>query len=142
MAKPPHFFQKHPDSCVPACLKMVLASLGSDISEFDLRNLCKCDKYGTSPSNAVIAAIECGFDAYQANLIFEELKDLILQNITPIVFIKASKNINYSHAIVVYKISKEKICALDPEIGERKIEINQFTETWSRGLTIVIEDNK
>ncbi len=85
MPKPSHFFQTHSESCVPACLKMVFASLGFEISEFDLRNLCKCDKTGTSPSNAVNAVGECGFDAYQANLVFEELEDLISKNITPIV---------------------------------------------------------
>ena len=67
MPKPPHFFQTYPFSCVPACLKMVLASLEYEISELELRNLCECDETGTMPSNAIKAASECGFDAYKAN---------------------------------------------------------------------------
>jgi ABC-type bacteriocin/lantibiotic exporter with double-glycine peptidase domain len=139
LPRPPHFFQTYPISCVPACLRMVLASLDFEISELELRNSCKCDETGTSPSNAVKAANSLGFDAYEANLIFEELEDLIRQNITPIVYTRVSKNAKYSHAVVVYKISKEKVFVLDPAIGERKLDINEFVEIWSRGSTIVVE---
>lgn len=93
--KPPYFFQAYPFSCVPACIRMVLASLGCEKSEPEIRSLCECDETGTTPSNAVKAVIECGFDAYQANLTFEELEDLISQNITPIVFTKITENVNY-----------------------------------------------
>jgi len=118
---------------------MVLAALDVEISESELRNLCQCDETGTSPLNVVKAAIECGFDAYKANLIFEEQEDLVLQDIAPIVFIRVFENSNYSHAVVVYKISKETVFVLDPESGEREFEINSFVENWSRGLTIIID---
>jgi ABC-type bacteriocin/lantibiotic exporter with double-glycine peptidase domain len=140
LPKPPYFQQAYPFSCVPACLKMVLADLGYEISETELRNLSDCDETGTSPSKAVKAAIECGFNAYQASLTFEELAELIAHDIMSIVFIRISAEANYSHAIVVYKITSTKVFAIDPtEIGERKIDINEFTEIWSRGLTIIIE---
>jgi len=119
---------------------MVLASLGHEKNEPELRSLCKCDETGTSPSNAVKAAVECGFDAYQANLNFDELEDLITQNITPIVFIRVFEGANYSHAVIVYKISKKKVFVLDPIEKEREIDKNLFDEIWSRGLTIVIEN--
>ncbi len=120
---------------------MVLASYDFEISEFDLRDLCNCDEDGTFPANAVKSAVDLGVDAYQANLTYEELEDLIRQDITPIVFIRITEQANYSHAVVVYKISEEKLFTLDPQIGEREIEINQFTEIWLRGLTIVVEKN-
>jgi len=44
--------------------------------------------------------------------------------------------------VIVYKISKEKVFVLDPEIGERELDINLFTEIWSRGLTIIIENKR
>lgn len=140
MPKPPYFQQTYPFSCVPACLKMVLASLGCDIFEAELRALCECDETGTSPSKAVEAAIQCGFDAYQANLTIEELTEILAENLTPIIFIRFSVAVNYSHAIVIYKITSKHIYALDPsELEERKIKIDKFLEIWSRGLTIVIE---
>jgi len=119
---------------------MVLAALDVEKSEAELRSLCECDETGTSPSNAVKAAVECGLDAYKANLIFEELEDLILQGMFPIVFTRVFENSNYSHAVVVYKISKEKVFVLDPETGECKLDINVFVEIWSRGLTIIVEN--
>ncbi len=139
MPKPPHFFQTYEFSCVPTCLKMVLAVLNVEKSEAELRSLCDCDETGTSPSKAVKAAVECGLDAYQANIMLEELNDLVLQDANPIVFIKVSEDTNYSHAIIVYKISKGKVFALDPEIGEREFNVSSFVEIWSRGLTIIIE---
>ena len=139
MPKPPYFSQAYEFSCVPTCLKMVLAALDVEKSEAELRSLCDCDETGTSPSKAVKAAIECGLDAYQADIMFEELNDLVLQNVNPIVFIKVSEDTNYSHAIVVYKISKGKVFALDPEIGERELNVSSFVEIWSRGLTIIVE---
>lgn len=142
MPKPPHFFQTYPFSCVPACIKMVLASLDFEISEPELRNLCECDETGTALSRAVKAVNECGFDAYQAELIFEELEDLISERLTPIVYLRVSETADYSHAVVVYQISKKKIFVLDPAIGEREIDKDLFEEYWLRGLTITIENKK
>lgn len=139
MPKPPYFRQTYPFSCVPTCLKMVLAGLDFEKSEAELRSLCECDETGTSPSNLVKAAIECGFSAYKANLTFEELEDLIRQNINLIVFTRVSENVNYSHAVVVYKIAEENVFVLDPTIGETEFDINLFVEIWSRGLTIVVQ---
>jgi ABC-type bacteriocin/lantibiotic exporter with double-glycine peptidase domain len=45
-----------------------------------------------------------------------------------------------NHAVVVFKITKDKVFVLDPaEIGEREFDINSFIENWSRGLTIIVE---
>ena len=139
MPKPPHFFQTHPFSCVPACLRMVLASLGSKISEFDLRDLCQCDETGVERKKAINAVLELGFDSYEANLIIDELQENLKNGLNPIVFLRFSETANYSHAVVVYKISKEKVFVLDPAIGERELDINLFTEIWSRGSTTIVE---
>lgn len=139
MPKPPFFPQTYPFSCVPACLRMVLASLECEKSEPELRSLSNCDETGTVPSNAVRAVIIVGFNAYKGNLIFEELEDLVTQNVAPIVFVKVTEGANYSHAIVVYKISNGEVFTLDPSRGELKLDQEQFIEMWSLGLTIVIE---
>lgn len=139
MPKPLHFFQAYPFSCVPTCLRMVLASFGVEKSEAELRSLCGCDETGTTPSNVVKAALECGFKAYKSNLVFEDLEALISQNLNPIVYLRISEEASYSHAVVVYEVTNKKVFVLDPEIGEREIEIKKFNEIWSRGLTIVIE---
>lgn len=118
---------------------MVLASCNFEISEFDLRNLCECDETGVEVKKAVKAIEELGFDCGKANLTLEELKEYVLDKLNPIVFLRFNTQAGYSHAVVVYKISEEKIFVLDPEIGERDFHIDDFVEIWSRGLTILIE---
>jgi len=120
---------------------MILAAFDFEISEAQLRGLCECDETGTTPSNAVKAAVECGFDSYKANLEFEELEKEIARNIFAIVYLRLPVESDYSnHAVVVYKISNNKVFALDPaEIGEREFDKNSFVEFWSRGLTIIVE---
>ena len=121
---------------------MVLASLGFEISEFDLRNLCQCDETGVERKKAINAVLELGFDSYESTLTIDELRENLKIDLSPIVFLRLSETANYSHAVVVYKISKEKVFVLDPEIGERELDINLFTEIWSRGLTIIIENKR
>jgi len=139
LPKPPFFSQTYPFSCVPACLRMVLAAYNFEISETELRSRCECDETGTSPSKAINAISELGFNCHKANLILEELKEYVLDKLFPIVYLRFSEDVKYSHAVVVYKITKEKIFVLDPEIGERELDLNLFTEIWSRNLTIIVE---
>ena len=60
-SKPP--FRKHKTlySCVPACLHMVFAAHGIDVSEADLRAACDCTLAGTDSLQAVDAARSYGF---------------------------------------------------------------------------------
>ncbi|CAN5464811.1 hypothetical protein BH20ACI1_BH20ACI1_07930 [soil metagenome] len=139
MPKPPHFFQAYPFSCVPACLRMVLAKFGIEKTEPELRSLCGCDETGTTVSKAIKAVEKCGLKAYKSNLVLDDLKNLMLQDLNPIVYLRISENIKYSHSAVIYEITNEKVFVLDPEIGEREFDINFFIEIWSRGLTIIIE---
>lgn len=118
---------------------MVLASYGFEISELELRNLCYCDGTGIELKKAVDAVLELDFDCYQAELTIEELQEHLTDGLNPIVYLRFSEKQKFSHAVVVYQISKGKVFLLDPAIGEREVEINSFTEMWSRGLTIVIE---
>ena len=138
-SKPPYFRQTYPFSCVPACLRMVLTAYNFEISETELRSRCECDETGTSLSKAINAVIELGFNCDEANLTLEELKEYVLDKLFPIVYLRFSEDAKYFHAVVVYKITKEKIFVLDPKTGERGFDLNSFIEVWSRGLTIIVE---
>jgi ABC-type bacteriocin/lantibiotic exporter with double-glycine peptidase domain len=59
--KLPFYRQETPDSCVPACLRMVLAGLGVDRAEAVLRQMCDCTMLGTDALNVVDAARQLGF---------------------------------------------------------------------------------
>ena len=60
-SKPPFHKQETLYSCVPACLRMVFAAFGVDVSEADLRAACDCTLAGTDSLQAVDAARSYGF---------------------------------------------------------------------------------
>jgi len=98
------------------------------------------DKFSKSCKNSQITVNKrLGFMHMLHLTSIDELQENLKNGLNPIVFLRFSETTNYSHAVVVYKISKEKVFVLDPEIGEREFDINLFVENWSRGLTIIIE---
>lgn len=140
-SKPSLIFQPDDFSCVPTCLLMVLKSFNCNPPMYELRELCKCDEEGTEPSNAISAVKHYGFEksfvAYLDSL--EELAEELSNGLFPVVYLRfSSKN---SHAVVVVRVSSTLVSVLDPEIGERDFEINEFMEIWSntRRTTILIE---
>ena len=143
MNKPPHFFQTNPSSCVSACIRMILDFYGLKKTEFEIRELCGDDGTGLESSKAVKAILELGFNCDKPdNLAIEDLIDCVSDNLFPIAYLRFNPNAKYAHAVVVYKISNEKVFVLDPQTGEREIDINQFAEIWSRGSTIIIENKQ
>ena len=140
-SKPPLIFQPDDFSCVPTCLLMVLQSFDCNPPIYELRELCKCDKEGTKPSNAISAAKHYGFEkSFIANLeSLEELAEELSNGLFPIAYLRFSAQ--NSHAVVVIKITSNLVSVLDPEIGERDFEINEFIEYWSnaRRTAILIE---
>lgn len=141
MSKPPLIFQTDNSSCVPTCLLMVLNSLGCKPPMYELRELCKCDKDGTTSSNAILAVKHYGFEN-SAIVYLESIDELNIElsnNLFPIVYLRFSAE--NTHAVVVVEIKKNKVSVLDPEIGERKFDLTIFLEYWlaTRGLTIIIE---
>jgi ABC-type bacteriocin/lantibiotic exporter with double-glycine peptidase domain len=53
--------QETPDSCVPACIRMVLLTMGTDISEAELRERCDYTIFGTTALMAVDTLRALGF---------------------------------------------------------------------------------
>ena len=60
-SKLPFYRQEKPYSCVPACLRMVLAAKGYAVSESVLRERCDCTFLGTDALTAVDALRAMGF---------------------------------------------------------------------------------
>lgn len=101
--RPQHFPQTFPYSCVPACILTVLTSYGVTMLEYEVRAICKCDETGTTPSNAVVALKELGFDlSFVANFEFEELKSEVAFGLLPITYLRFAEGI--THAVVVHDI--------------------------------------
>jgi len=59
----PHFEQELDYSCLAACARMVLAFLGAEYTEAELRALLKTRPGGTSPVNLMLRLPALGFTA-------------------------------------------------------------------------------
>ncbi|NOT60313.1 MAG: hypothetical protein HOP19_08820 [Acidobacteria bacterium] len=143
-SKPPFHKQETEDSCVPACLKMVIAGFGQDVTEAKLRRLCDCTFEGTSAFKALNAARQLGFaNSSKHNLTFEELTAVVADGWFPIVFVDLTPlDGGYeAHAFVVTAINRFSVEVLDPARGERVIARNVFALIWElrRRLTLLVE---
>jgi ABC-type bacteriocin/lantibiotic exporter with double-glycine peptidase domain len=141
---PPFYRQETRDTCVPACLRIVLASYGLEISEAELSELCDCTFDGTTALQAVDAVRKLGFTkSSKQTLTFNELRLINSLGLYPIVFVNllAIDGINQAHALVVINISEFAVQVYDPAQGERLLRPNVFEMAWSgrHYLTILVE---
>lgn len=122
---------------------MILESYGYVVSEIELRQRCECDDEGTDSSKIAEVAKQYGLvKSSRAYLQLDQLKGELARGLHPIVYLElVSGSLRYIHSVVVVKITEGQIQVLDPEIGERSFEIEDFNRAWSakNGLTIIIE---
>ena len=143
---PPLYKQETDYSCVPACLRMVLASLGVFKTEQELRELCDCTVLeGTSALKAVDAARGSGFKgSRKRNLIFDDLISELERGLFPIAYVATllpPHAFAQKHALVVIAIEGDEVRALDPARGDIAFSKDEFLAEWdsTRRLAILIE---
>jgi len=135
--------QETPNSCVPACLRMVLSGFGIHYSEAELCRICDCTMFGTEAFQAVKAARSLGFPkTNKYNLTLKDLPILLLDERYPIVYVELQPidQIFGTHAMVILSIDEMTAYVLDPMIGERALTRAAFEMGWTltKGLTIVV----
>jgi ABC-type bacteriocin/lantibiotic exporter with double-glycine peptidase domain len=122
---------------------MILESYGHVVSEIELRQRCACDDEGTYPSKIAEVARQYGLDKSSlAYLQLEQLKEELARGLYPVVYLElGSGPRRYIHSVVVIEVTEDRVQVLDPEIGERGFDIEEFNRAWSarNGLTILIE---
>ena len=143
-SKPPFHKQETPYSCVPACVRMVLASFGRELSEAALRVLCDCTPFGTEAINAVDAVRQLGFpDTGKHTLSLDELAVQVRRGLSPIVFVNTLPidGITGGHALVVVGIEQTDVAVYDPLHGERHLPRATFKSAWTmmHNLTLLIQ---
>jgi predicted double-glycine peptidase len=139
----PFYRQETPDSCVPACLRMVLAGLGIELTEAVLCQMCDCTILGTEALSAVDAVRLLGFPmARKENLSMVQLEMVVQSGCYPILYvglfpIDGEMGI---HGVVVVDLDDSTVMIFDPLMGERLLERTVFEQAWrmTNGLTILI----
>ena len=151
MPSPPPFHSQERDrSCVPACLRMVLAAYGREFSEAELRPLCKYEEAeGTSPSEALQAVKQLGFSQSSlSHLDIDELQAALVSGLYPIAFVEIKAGIFFrgKHAVVVIAIANDKVKLLDPlmrreQDGRRELALEDFQRMWAAkgNQTLLVE---
>lgn len=144
-SKPPFYPQEKSDSCLPACLRMVLAVKGVMLSEEQLRDLCDW-KPGVAVSSTSVVAVgrTPGFvrsrEDYELRL--HDLRDLTREGLFPIVGVDLRPYGQIGrHAQVVIAVSTRGVAIQDPLLGQFVTKLFVFEQAWERTeyLTILIE---
>ena len=143
---PPFYEQETVESCLPACLRMVLAERGRMMTEARLRKLCHCKPgFGALSSDAVTAAIQLGFTGSEESesLRLPDLRDALREGIYPIVGVNLSRlrGIWAPHAQVVVAVTSSFVRVHDPLLGRLRLIPTTFEAAWgdSEFLTILVK---
>ena len=117
--------------CGAASLLSIIRYYGGDISIERLIDMTNTTKEGTNFYNISLAASSLGLEsrAYKVDDI-EKIKNI------PTPYIVQLKNKNYTHFVVVYKISNDKVLVMDPAIGKSTKDLFDFNEIWTGYLMI------
>lgn len=115
--------------CGVCSLLSVIKFYGGYVPIEKLRCDTRTSVEGVSAYDLVRTAKNYGFDAYGMKL--DNLSDLN-NCILPIICHVEIKN--YSHFIVLYKISKEELIVMDPAKGKVKLSFNDFSSIWTGNI--------
>lgn len=129
-------------SCAVACLKMILAYFGRNISEEELRKLCNTTEQGTFAGDIVLYAKNLGFKAEKKYLSINEMRELMRENIFPIIYVNTYflNNVFATHAMIVEEFMDDKVVIMDPAEGRITLSIEVLEKIWDicNNLAILI----
>lgn len=133
----PHLRQQQPHTCLPACVRMVLAYWGKEYTEEELAEpFGTVPLWGTRPENVVAGLENLGYHAlWFENTTVERLLELLAKDWPAIVFLRASDLPHGRaglHAVVVVGIEGEQVICLDPALDHPlHLGLSPFLKAWS-----------
>ncbi len=123
--------------CGAACLTSVSAHYGLKLPIAKVRQFSHTDTRGTNVLGMVQGLEKMGFNAKGVKGGIDALPEIPLPAIAHII----SKE-QYHHYIVIYKVHKNKISAMDPAIGKmEEYSLEEFSKLWT-GVLILLEPNE
>ncbi len=135
----PFYRQYDTKDCGPACLKMIVAFYGKNISLSLLREHCKISKSGVSLLGIEHAAKFIGFDPIST---ISTPIEFFSNHILPCIV-----HWNKDHFVVVYKIDTKYVYVADPGKAKVKFSKQEFIEGWTelvdgeqKGIALFLEN--
>lgn len=120
------FAQNDQMDCGPACLRMILAYYGRNVSIEKLRKLSETTRAGTSLKNLAHAAEKIGLRSLGVKT---SLKKLESKAPLPCVVFWQQY-----HFVIVYKIKLDSVLVADPAHGLLEYSKDEFIENWMGGM--------
>ncbi|MGH7596445.1 MAG: cysteine peptidase family C39 domain-containing protein [bacterium] len=140
--------QETENSCLPACIRIVLRYLGYDFAESEIRTACETTHSGTGHEQAAAGIFRLGFNATKLENAPLGMIDKFLRQSKPVIALLHVSHLPYTrqqtglHAVVVNGSENDYISFIDPARGEEiEIDLDTFLAAWDeRGrLGLVIE---
>ena len=131
----PHYPQSSPGVCLPACVRMVLAAMGLEISEEEAARRLKSYRFGT-PAGNVRHLENYGFSVSYASIDEASLSRALQLGRYPIVFVAAEflpgSEFAGFHAMVLVQIVGRELVMMDPAQprGHTQITRDDFLLAW------------
>ena len=146
--KVPHFEQELANSCLPACIRIVLAYYRKDVLEQNIRRIIKTKPAGTNPLNVTyLKSLNIETNVLFSNL--GELKHILLSGRKPMIALlwtgelsywQSMEYIDYLHSVVVIGFDESNIILNDPSFSDypKIISNAEFLEAWSYSHQMLI----
>lgn len=145
----PAYGQEYGWTCLPACIRMVLAYHGKTHQEVDIAEACgTVPVRGTRPESAIEGVQKLGYRAlWFENADLKRLESLIDHKWPVIVFLRA-KDLPHGrrglHCVVVVGIESKRVLMLDPALGTQiAMPAQKFADAWqaldNQGMVIWME---
>jgi ABC-type bacteriocin/lantibiotic exporter with double-glycine peptidase domain len=127
-SKLPFIAQERADTCMLACLRMLLAHRGTSITEAALVREISPAESGLDPEQLAHVAQRHGLRAKAQRLDLDEIAALVAAERFPIVLIDRTiiDNEFAIHAVVPVRFTRHYVTVLDPLRGERRLLIRKF----------------
>jgi ABC-type bacteriocin/lantibiotic exporter with double-glycine peptidase domain len=133
-SKPPFCAQERSDTCMLACLRMILAHAGTVVSETALVQETSLEEAGLDPDQLAHLAQHHGLHAQAQQVNLETIAGLVSQERFPIVLLdRTGLDGEFAvHAVIPIRFSRYYVMVLDPLRGERRVTIRKFEEARRR----------
>lgn len=133
-SKPPFVKQERSDTCMLACLRMLLAQQGIEVSEAVLVEQVSLEEGGLDPETLADLARRHGLKAEARQVDLHTIADLVAQEQFPIVLVdRTFLDREFAiHAVIPIRLTPQYVVALDPLRGQRRISRRKFAKAQRR----------
>ncbi|MBF0398554.1 MAG: peptidase domain-containing ABC transporter, partial [Desulfobacterales bacterium] len=114
--------QNDESECGAACLTMITKYYGKNLNLGQIKELTNLSNANASPINIITGAENLGYQAKAHALKYKNLREIKLPGII---------GWEGSHYAVLYKFGGNKVHIVDPEVGQKTINRDDFIKGWT-----------